>query len=275
MDSYNFNERLRIIRDKMSLKINLSDKNKNIFIIAASALILLTSTFYIVDKVFTTKKLNKTTFQKDSLQTENSKLQDDIKNKYIPEIEQKTAMLQDRDKSLSDKEREVREMQYTISKQDSILKSLNRTLKEALLGFKADELSVEIKNGKIYVSMMDKLLFKSGKADVEPKGKTALQKLAKVLIKNTDINILVEGHTDNVPIKNSVYADNWDLSVARANVIIRFLIGAKVEPSRLIASGRGEFFPLAPNTSEKGKARNRRTEIILSPRLESLYRFLK
>ena len=110
-----------------------------------------------------------------------------------------------------------------IARQDSITNRLNGILRNALLGFNSDELSVEIKNGKVYVSMSDKLLFKSGSSAVEDKGKEALKLLGEVLDKNTDIDILVEGHTDNVPIKTSIYKDNWDLSVARATSIVRIL----------------------------------------------------
>jgi chemotaxis protein MotB len=124
--------------------------------------------------------------------------------------------------------------------------------------------------------MSDKLLFKSGSATVEAKGKDALKVLADVLDKNQDIDILIEGHTDNVPIKTSVYKDNWDLSVARATSIIRILSTEySIAPTRLTASGRGEFFPKDNNKTEAGRARNRRTEIILSPKLEEIMQLLK
>jgi chemotaxis protein MotB len=124
--------------------------------------------------------------------------------------------------------------------------------------------------------MSDKLLFKSGSSAVEDKGKDALKLLADVLDKNTDIDILVEGHTDNVPIKTSVYKDNWDLSVARATSIVRILTNDyKIVPTRLTASGKGEFFPKADNETSEGRAKNRRTEIILSPKLDELMKLLK
>ena len=149
-------------------------------------------------------------------------------------------------------------------------------MRNALLGFNSDELSVEIKNGKVYVSMSDKLLFKSGSSTVEDKGKEALKLLADVLNKNTDIDILVEGHTDNVPIKTAVYKDNWDLSVARATSIVRILtLDHKIAPTRLTASGKGEYFPRADNDTAEGRAKNRRTEIILSPKLEEIMQLLK
>jgi chemotaxis protein MotB len=166
-------------------------------------------------------------------------------------------------------------MKKIIARQDSITKSLNDVLRNALLGFKSDELSVEIKNGKVYVSLSDKLLFKSGSAAIEEKGKEALKLLADVLQKNPDINILIEGHTDNVPIKTAIYKDNWDLSVGRATTIVRILTDDyKVLPTRVTASGKGEFSPKASNETAEGKAKNRRTEIILTPKLDEIMQLL-
>jgi chemotaxis protein MotB len=124
--------------------------------------------------------------------------------------------------------------------------------------------------------MSDKLLFKSGSAAVEAKGKDALKVLSEVLNKNADIDILVEGHTDNVPINTQVYKDNWDLSVSRATSIVRILTeDYKIKPTRLTASGKGEYFPKSDNSTSEGRARNRRTEIILSPKLEEIMQLLK
>jgi chemotaxis protein MotB len=188
----------------------------------------------------------------------------------------KSGDLDAKEKLLSEREKTLKEMKKIIEKQDSITRNLNNILRNALLGFNSDELSVEIKNGKVYVSMSDKLLFKSGSSAVEDKGKDALKLLAGVLDKNSDIDILVEGHTDNVPIKTSVYKDNWDLSVARATSIVRILTNDyKIVPTRLTASGKGEFFPKADNETTEGRAKNRRTEIILSPKLDELMKLLK
>lgn len=188
----------------------------------------------------------------------------------------KSGDLDAKEKLLSERERTLEEMKKIIEKQDSITRNLNNILRNALLGFNSDELSVEIKNGKVYVSMSDKLLFKSGSSAVEDKGKDALKLLAGVLDKNSDIDILIEGHTDNVPIKTSVYKDNWDLSVARATSIVRILTNDyKIVPTRLTASGKGEFFPKADNETIEGRAKNRRTEIILSPKLDELMKLLK
>lgn len=191
-------------------------------------------------------------------------------------LKQKTEELGEKERLLAERERALNELRDVIARQDSITKRLNDILRDALLGFKSDELSVEIKNGKVYVSMSDKLLFKSGSAAVETKGKEAIKVLAGVLEKNLDIDILIEGHTDNVPIKTAVYQDNWDLSVARATSIVRILtVDYKILPTRLTASGKGEFSPRATNETPEGRALNRRTEIILSPKLDEIMQLLK
>ncbi|MBA3972298.1 MAG: OmpA family protein [Bacteroidetes bacterium] len=197
-----------------------------------------------------------------------AQLNEDLKNKS-KELEKKEKLLQER-------EQKLKEMQSIIAKQDSIVSSLNNIVKNALLGFNPDELSIEMKNGKVYVSMSDKLLFKSGSADVEFKGKDALKKLAEVLNKSLDVDILIEGHTDNVPIKTALYKDNWDLSAARATSVVRLLTDDyKLESKRLTASGKGEYFPVASNQTFEGKAKNRRTEIILSPKLDELFKLIQ
>lgn len=190
-------------------------------------------------------------------------------------LKAKSEELEVKEKLLSDREKSLKEMEMIIARQDSITKRLNIILRNALLGFNSDELSVEIKNGNVYVSMSDRLLFKSGSATVEEKGKEALKLLGDVLDKNPDIDILVEGHTDNVPIKTSVYKDNWDLSVMRATSIVRILSNDyKIASTRMTASGRGEYFPKADNETAEGRAKNRRTEIILSPKLDELIQLL-
>ncbi|WP_107039123.1 OmpA family protein [Brumimicrobium mesophilum] len=187
---------------------------------------------------------------------------------YDERIKEKERKLAEKEAALSEREGEIKKLEEEIARQDSIANRLNRVLREALLGFDGDELTTEIKNGKIYVSMSDKLMFQSGKANVQAKGKEALEALAGVLKKNKEFQILVEGHTDNVPIKTAQYSDNWDLSVARATSMVRILQDEHgLDPDRLTASGRGEYEPKASNDSSAGKAKNRRTEIILSPNL--------
>jgi len=191
------------------------------------------------------------------------------------ELNNKSEELRNKESLLVERERALNDMRQVINRQDSITRRLNDVLRNAMLGFNPDELSVEIKNGKVYVSMSDRLLFKSGSAAVEAKGKDAIKVLADVLEKNPDIEILVEGHTDNVPIKTAVFKDNWDLSVARATSIVRILTDDhKITPTRVTASGKGEYLPRAGNDTAEGRALNRRTEIILSPRLDEIMQLL-
>lgn len=190
----------------------------------------------------------------------------------LSRTEQLNLALKQKSELLLERERKLAELEAKLRKQDSITQALNNTIKRALLGFDSDEITVEMKNGKVYVSMSDKLLFKSGSANVEDKGKEAIKKLADILNKNGDVSIMIEGHTDNVPIKTAQFADNWDLSVARATNIVRLLDETyKVDAKRLTAAGRGEYMPRAKNETSEGRAKNRRTEIILSPKLDELY----
>lgn len=191
-------------------------------------------------------------------------------------MKQKGDELTEKENLLIERERALNELQAELARRDSITKRLNDVLRDALLSFQSDELSVEVKNGKVYVSMSDKLLFRSGSASIEDKGKEAIRVLADVLDKNKDIDILIEGHTDTIPIKTAVYKDNWDLSVARATSIVRILTNEyQISPLRLTASGKGEYAPKASNDTEEGRARNRRTEIILSPKLNEIMKLLE
>ena len=220
------------------------------------------------------------------LQTEKSDLTNqynDLMNEKLSQAEQmntalrlKSETLAEKERLLSEREIVLEDLQSKIARQDSITKRLNDIIRGALLGFKSDELSVEVKNGKVYVSMSDKLLFKSASAAIETKGLEAIKVLADVLNKNNDIDILIEGHTDNLPIRTALYRDNWDLSVARATSIVRILVDEyKIDAKRLTASGKGEFSPRTNNSTPEGRAANRRTEIILSPKLDIIMNLLK
>lgn len=224
--------------------------------------------------------------EKAILQSEKMDLQlqyGDLMNQKLSQAEQmnlalrqKSDMLAEKERLLTEREGALQELKKTIARQDSITRRLNDIIRNALLGFKSDELSVEVKNGKVYVSMSDKLLFKSASATIEDKGLEAIKVLADVLTKNNEIDILIEGHTDNLPIRNAVYRDNWDLSVARATSIVRILVDSyKIDAKRLTASGKGEFSPKASNATPEGRAKNRRTEIILSPKLDVIMELLK
>lgn len=163
------------------------------------------------------------------------------------------------------------QLQNLIDQQQKNTEMLRSKIADALVGFNTNELTVSMKNGKVYVSMQESLLFPSGSAVVNPKGKEALSKLAAVLNTNQNINVDVEGHTDSLKIHNKMYSDNWDLSTARAVSIAHVLIDEYyVSPNRIVASGRSQYDPVADNTTEQGRAKNRRTEIILEPKLDEL-----
>ena len=167
-------------------------------------------------------------------------------------------------------------LQAEVDAQNARLQSLLNSVKDALLGFSSDELTVTEKNGKIYVAMSDKLLFESGSAQVNKQGKEALGKLAEVLKKQHDIDVFIEGHTDNKPIKTVQFKDNWDLSVVRATSVVRILTkDYGVNPLQILPCGRGEFMPVDNNESVEGRAHNRRTEIIMAPKLDKLMDILK
>lgn len=169
----------------------------------------------------------------------------------------------------------VNELEHVLNSKDSIMNNLKKKIAEALEGFSTSDLTIERKNGKVYVSMADKLLFKSGSAEVDVKGKEALKKLAEVLARNKDIQVMVEGHTDNDKLAHDTYPkNNWDLSVLRATAIVKIITDNKVEANRVIAAGRGEYFPVADNAQKEGRAKNRRTEIILTPKLDELVKII-
>ena len=193
------------------------------------------------------------------------------------DIKNKNADLQSKDADLQSKNARIADLQSALAQKDAATKALRQRVYDALLGFNAQDLQVSVKNGKVYVSLSEQLLFKSGSTKVDPKGQDALRKLAVALKDNKDVNVLVEGHTDNVPIKGATASgarDNWDLSVMRATEITRLLTTAGMEPAQVTPSGRAEFLPLAPNDTPANKALNRRTDIILTPKLDELFSIL-
>jgi chemotaxis protein MotB len=179
--------------------------------------------------------------------------------------------------SLKIKEAKLSELQNILNKKDSTVKALKAKVTDALTGYEGKGLTITQKNGKVYVSLEESLLFASGSFTVDPKGIEAIKKLAKVLETNTDINVLIEGHTDNVPyIGTGVLKDNWDLSVLRATAIVKIITGnSSVDAKRLSASGKSEYDPVDVNTSKEGRAKNRRTEIILTPKMDELFKIIE
>lgn len=169
------------------------------------------------------------------------------------------------------------ELEEMLYKKDQIMKNLRQTVADALLGFEGQGLTVTQKNGKVYVSLQNQLLFGSGSTVVDQNGQRALRQLSEVLAANPDIDIMIEGHTDNVPYrKGATIKDNWDLSVLRATSIVRIILEQRsIDPTRITVAGRGEYLPVDPADTPEARSKNRRTEIILSPDLDELYKILE
>ncbi len=178
---------------------------------------------------------------------------------------------------LKKREARVAELEGILKSKDDAVNELKKKLTDALFGFEGKGLTITQKNGKVYVSMEENLLFASGSTTVEAKGVEALKKVAKVLEQSSDINILIEGHTDDVPMAGKgEIKDNWDLSVMRATSIVKIITkNSSVNPKRLTAAGRGEYFPIDPEKTVDAHKKNRRTEIILTPKLDELFKVLE
>jgi chemotaxis protein MotB len=178
--------------------------------------------------------------------------------------------------SLEEREKKVKELEQVLAKKDKAVQDLKARISNALLNFKENDLTVKVKNGKVYVSLAEQLLFSSGSTAVDKKGEGALQQLAKALKDQKDIHVMIEGHTDNVPISKGSqhFEDNWDLSVLRATSITRILIKGGMSPSQVTSAGKGEFSPITSNDNAQNKQKNRRTEIIVTPNLDELFKIL-
>ena len=206
------------------------------------------------------------------------------RDKYKDELTQKEKMLSLQQDSLLKaraelelKEQRIKEMQNILAQKDAEVKALKDKVANALKGFEGSGLNVYEKDGKVYVSMDDKLLFASGSWDINEQGLKAIKQLAQVLENEKDISVLIEGHTDNVPYRGSgQIKDNWDLSVMRATSVVKALLAnGNIEPVRLSASGRSEYLPLDESNTSEARAKNRRTEIILTPNLDQLFQLIQ
>jgi chemotaxis protein MotB len=190
--------------------------------------------------------------------------------KQMEELERMRAQMEERSRRLI-------ELENILARKDSVVAALKAKVTSALVGFEGNGLTITQKNGKVYVSMEDKLLFKSGSYDIDPKGADAIKELSKVLSNNSDINVMIEGHTDDVPYRGKGdLQDNWDLSVKRATTVIRTLLkGSKINPQRVIAAGHAEYAPVVAEKSTAARQKNRRTDIILTPKLDELLSILE
>ena len=170
----------------------------------------------------------------------------------------------------------IEDLTSKIQSKDSLNLALVMNLKRSLDNVNDEDVQIEVKGGVVYVSISDKLLFRSGSHKITERAKEVLGKLANVINDHNDINILVEGHTDNVPIDRSCFEDNWDLSVKRATAVVRVLQeNYYVAPERMTAAGRGEYIPKADNETDEGRSQNRRTEIIITPKLDQFFQLLE
>jgi chemotaxis protein MotB len=235
----------------------------------------------LLDKNLALMKGNKFETQKLIAELEKTKeilqKKEDALKKLESELDSKREKLNDLQTSLDEKQLRLDELQSILDKKDSVVKALKNKVSEALMGYENKGLTVKQKNGKVYVSMDESLLFASGKYEVTAKGTDALKKLSKVLETNVDINVMVEGHTDNVPYKGTdQLLDNWDLSAKRATTVVRILLGSSgIHPDRITAAGRSEYVPVDNANTPEARSKNRRTEIILSPKLDELLKIIE
>jgi chemotaxis protein MotB len=194
--------------------------------------------------------------------------------KALLDATRKTEELQN---SLLQREARVKELEKILADKDKAVNDLKNSVSNALLSFKDKDLTVHVKNGKVYVSLAEQLLFKSGSTDVDPAGADALKKLAAVLKEQKDVTVMVEGHTDDVPVSKGTVGlkDNWDLSVLRATSITRILTGNGANPKNILPAGRSEYAPIAEGKTVDARKKNRRTEIILTPKLDELFKVLE
>ena len=207
------------------------------------------------------------------------------------DLQEKEALMRQLEQNLDSKKASLDELSFELEKRNARLVELEKILdaqkriaqdlkdkvSEALLGFENNGLTVTNRDGKVYVSLDEKLLFKSASWDIDANGRTALKKLAGVLERNPDIQVTIEGHTDNVPYRPSAseLKDNWDLSVKRATTVVRVLLeGSSIDPKRLTAAGRSEYMPVDARNTSDARQKNRRTEVVLTPDLTRLYELI-
>jgi chemotaxis protein MotB len=239
-------------------------------------------------------EINRLNREADSLNTQNAALTrqyNDVKSlqknlanssnketaELLKRIQRSEESLQKKEDELREKNKKYAELQQAMDNQAKALAALKMKVADALVGFEGKGLSVVQKNGKVYVSVEEKLLFKPGKWDIEQSGREALKKVSDMLEQNPDINIMVEGHTDNLRyVGTNILSGNWDLSVKRATTVVKTLLeDTSIDPARITAAGRSEYAPIESNSTASGRQKNRRTEIILTPKIDELIDLLK
>ena len=201
----------------------------------------------------------------------------DMLDKGNAEASRMLQELQRNQSDLEERSQRVEELEAMLKAREEAIASIRRQVSDALLGFEGKGLTISTRDGKVYVSMEDKLLFRSGSYEIGREGEKAVRDLAKVLAANPDINVMVEGHTDDVRYTPNAYLkDNLDLSAKRATTVVRLLLENKdIAPERIVAAGRGESLPIAEGKTAEARAKNRRTEIILTPKYDELMKLME
>lgn len=223
------------------------------------------------DLNLTTEQLNNCNSDVKNLKSKGASLQSD----YVLAQNDFDALSAESKTTIADQAKRLKNFQDKIQSQNEVMFKLKNSIANALVNYSADELFVYIKDGNVYVSLEEKLLFKSGSASIDPKGKEALKSLAQVLNNTPNVMVLIEGHTDNQAISTNLFKDNWDLSTARATSIVRILSDDfGFDSNRITASGKSFYHPVQTNETPEGRASNRRTEVILSPDLKDLYNMI-
>jgi chemotaxis protein MotB len=228
---------------------------------------------YMADKAKETKQLLE---QLEQAQSELFAKEDEL-NKLSTSLEAKEEELKLAQEELDARSARVTELENIINKKDSMVTALKESISKALIGLEGEGLTIEQRNGKVYISLEEDLLFASGKYAVNSGGVATLNKLATALAPQKDLEILVEGHTDSIPLSGKgLVTDNWDLSVMRATNVVKVLTkNTSLNPLQLTAAGRAEFVPIASNKTKEGRSENRRIEMILSPNLDDLFKLLE
>lgn len=266
-------EKIALEGDKALLQSSYDQMKKNYDNVNATYQLLLDKNAELLagNKSATSKLMEQLQKNQEELQS-----QEDALRALETSLQKKENDLNTLTQELAEREKRVNELEAIIAKKDALVTALKDKVKAALLGFENNGLTIEQKNGKVYVSLDESLLFSSGSYNVGSKGITVLKKLAVVLAQSPDINVLVEGHTDNVPMKSQgAIADNWDLSVKRATAVVKIMTSnSKVNPKNLTAAGRGEYSPLDLTNTAEGRKKNRRIEVILIPKLDELFELL-
>lgn len=230
-----------------------------------------------LESELSTKSAQVTQLEKqiDHMQTTNSSLLDRLQDLSV--INQTEAeSIKNSLQSLNRQQQYITELSDIIDEKDSINNALVYNLRNSLIDFDDEDVIVEVKGTAVYVSISDNMLFNSGSSQVLSGAKGVLEKVARIINDNEQVNVLVEGHTDDVPISTEKFQDNWDLSTLRATAVVRLLQNEfYIPPARLTASGRGEYVPKADNGTLVGRRKNRRTEIILTPKLDQFFELLQ